>query len=140
MARRRRRGRGSRCAGLVQAQQARRSETDAQASEEVCVRPGAVGDGRLSVIRPQRPAIAASSTCMSAAGGRTTGSRIRISRPDGGAQDTTLQERLLRAEIPISHAAVYNTVNVKRHLISAQQHRVLRTAVISTWREVVAAA
>jgi transposase-like protein len=32
-----------------------------------------------------RPAISASSTCMSAAGGRTIGPRIRISRPDGGS-------------------------------------------------------
>jgi putative transposase len=52
LARRRRRGRGSRRAGPIQAQQARRAETDAQASKEVCLRPRAVGDGRLAVIRP----------------------------------------------------------------------------------------
>jgi transposase-like protein len=39
-----------------------------------------------------------------------------------------------------AHAAVYNTFNVQRHLTSAQTHRVLRTAAMSTWREVVAAA
>jgi hypothetical protein len=39
-----------------------------------------------------------------------------------------------------AHAAVYNTFNVQRHLTSAQSHRVLRTAAMSTWREVVAAA
>jgi transposase-like protein len=33
----------------------------------------------------QRPAISASNTCMSGAGGRTIGSRIRINRPDGGS-------------------------------------------------------
>ena len=33
----------------------------------------------------QRPAISASSICMSAAGGGTIGPRIRISRPDGGS-------------------------------------------------------
>ena len=38
------------------------------------------------------------------------------------------------------HAAVLNTFNVQRHLISAQTHRVLRAAAMSTWREVVAAA
>jgi putative transposase len=32
-----------------------------------------------------RPAISASSTCMSAAGGRTIGPRIRMSRPDDGS-------------------------------------------------------
>src|SRR5271166_3299195 len=39
-----------------------------------------------------------------------------------------------------AHAAVYNTFNVQRHLTSAQSHRVLRTAAMSTWHEVVAAA
>src|ERR1700735_1396546 len=63
VARSRRRGRGSRCAGSIQAQQARRSETDAQASQEVCLRPRAVGHGRLAIIwrsgprsRPRTPA------------------------------------------------------------------------------------
>ena len=37
-------------------------------------------------------------------------------------------------------AAAYNTFDVQRHLTSAQSHRVLRTAAMSTWREVVAAA
>ena len=39
-----------------------------------------------------------------------------------------------------AHAAVYNTFNVQRHLTSAQSHRVLRAAAMSTWRDVVAAA
>jgi ParB-like nuclease domain len=39
-----------------------------------------------------------------------------------------------------AHAAVYNTFNVQRHLTSAQSHRMLRAAAMSTWREVVAAA
>ena len=39
-----------------------------------------------------------------------------------------------------AHAAVYNTFNVQRHLTSAQSHRVLRAAAMTTWREVVAAA
>jgi transposase-like protein len=39
-----------------------------------------------------------------------------------------------------SHAAVYNTFNVQRHLTSAQTHRTLRAAAMSTWREAVAAA
>ena len=37
-------------------------------------------------------------------------------------------------------AAAYNTFDVQRHLTSAQSHRVLRTAAMSTWHEVVAAA
>ena len=39
-----------------------------------------------------------------------------------------------------THAAVYNIFNVQRHLISAQPHRALRVAAMTTWREVVAAA
>jgi putative transposase len=39
-----------------------------------------------------------------------------------------------------THAAVYNTFNVQRHLISAQSHRVLRAAAMITWCEVVGAA
>lgn len=39
-----------------------------------------------------------------------------------------------------SHAAVYNTFNVQRHLTSASTHRAFRGAAMSTWCEVVAAA
>ena len=39
-----------------------------------------------------------------------------------------------------THAAVYNTFNVQRHLTSAQTHRVLRAAAMTTWREAAAAA
>jgi putative transposase len=39
-----------------------------------------------------------------------------------------------------SHAAVYNTFNVQRHLTSAHTHRTFRAAALNTWREAVAAA
>ena len=39
-----------------------------------------------------------------------------------------------------AHVAMYNTFNVQRHLTSAQSHRVLRAAAMTTWRKVVAAA
>ncbi len=39
-----------------------------------------------------------------------------------------------------THAAVYNTFNVQRHLTSAQTHRTLRAAAMDTWRTTVAAA
>jgi transposase-like protein len=39
-----------------------------------------------------------------------------------------------------THAAVYNTFNVQRHLTSAQTHRTLRAAAMDTWRTAVAAA
>ncbi len=39
-----------------------------------------------------------------------------------------------------SHAAVYNTFNVQRHLTSAQTRRMLRAVAMSAWREAIAAA
>jgi putative transposase len=39
-----------------------------------------------------------------------------------------------------THAAVYNTFNVQRHLISAHTHRTLRAVAMNTWREAVAPA
>ena len=38
-----------------------------------------------------------------------------------------------------THAAVFNTFNVQRHLTSAHTHRTLRAAATSTWREAIAA-
>ena len=39
-----------------------------------------------------------------------------------------------------THAAADNTFKVQRDLTSAQSHRALRTATMSTWREAVTAA
>jgi putative transposase len=39
-----------------------------------------------------------------------------------------------------THAAVYNTFNVQRHLTSAQTRRALRAAAMTAWRTAVAAA
>ena len=39
-----------------------------------------------------------------------------------------------------THAAVYNTFNVQRHLVSAQTHRALRADAMTTWRTAVTAA
>ena len=39
-----------------------------------------------------------------------------------------------------THAAVYNTFNVQRHLTSAATHRAFRAAAINTWREAAIAA
>jgi transposase-like protein len=38
-----------------------------------------------------------------------------------------------------THAAVYNTFDVQRHLASAQTHRVLRAAAMDTWQTAVGA-
>jgi transposase-like protein len=39
-----------------------------------------------------------------------------------------------------THAVVYNTFNVQRHLTSARTHRSLRAAAMNTWRAAVAVA
>jgi hypothetical protein len=70
-----------------------------------------------------------------------SGREFASADPTTGAQDATFQERSLCAEIPLSpRRHLQNTLNVRRHLTSAQSHRVLRTAAMSTWREAVAAA
>ena len=39
-----------------------------------------------------------------------------------------------------THATVYNTFNVQRHLTSANTHRGFRAAAMDTWRTAVAVA
>jgi hypothetical protein len=45
-----------------------------------------------------------------------------------------------RRKFLLTHAAVYNTFYVQRHLTSAQTNRVLRAVAMSTWRTAVEAA
>jgi putative transposase len=74
--------------------------------------------------------------------------RWRNNRAENSHQPTRRRERKMqRFKSPGSaqrflstYATVYNTFNVQRHLISAQSHRVLRAAAMTTWREVVATA
>ena len=39
-----------------------------------------------------------------------------------------------------THAAVYDTFNLQRHITSAQAHRVLRAEAMDTWRTAAATA
>jgi putative transposase len=74
--------------------------------------------------------------------------RWKNNRAENSHQPTRRRERKMqRFKSPGSaqkflstHAAAYNTFNVQRHLTSAQSHRVLRAAAMTTWREAVAAA
>ena len=74
--------------------------------------------------------------------------RWRNNRAENSHQRTRRRERKMQRfksarsaqKFLSTHAAVYNIFNVQRHLISAQTHRVLRAAAMTTWREVVAAA
>ena len=74
--------------------------------------------------------------------------RWKNNRAENSHQPTRRRERKMQRfksacsaqKFLSTHAAVYNTFNVQRHLTSAQTHRVLRAAAMSTWREIVAAA
>ena len=74
--------------------------------------------------------------------------RRKNNRAENSHQPTRRRERKMqRFKSPgsaqrflSSHAAVYNTFNTQRHLVSAQTHRTLRDTAMSAWREVVAVA
>jgi putative transposase len=131
---------------LVQSKrkQARRSEFDAEATEEVCLRSGAVGHGRLAVIRPSGPR---SRHDLGIERLHQRG-RWKNNRAENSHLPTRRRERKMQRfksagsaqKFLSTHAAVFNTFSVQRHLSSAQTHRTLRTAAMSTWREIVAAA
>jgi hypothetical protein len=71
----------------------------------------------------------------------------RSGKPENSHQPTRRRERKMqRFKSPGSaqkflstRAAVHNTFNVQRHLTSAQTHRALRNAAMTTWRNAVAA-
>ncbi|HEX3414917.1 MAG TPA: IS6 family transposase [Stellaceae bacterium] len=73
--------------------------------------------------------------------------RWRNNRAENSHQPTRRRERKMQRfksarsvqKFLSIHAAVYNIFNAQRHLISAQLHRALRAAAMTTWREVVAA-
>jgi hypothetical protein len=74
--------------------------------------------------------------------------RWKNNRAENSHQPTRRRERKMqRFKSPGSaqkflstHAAVYNTFNVQRHLTSVQTHRIFRAAAMNTWRETVAVA
>ena len=74
--------------------------------------------------------------------------RWKNNRAENSHQPTRRRERKMRRfksagsaqKFLSTHAAVYNTFNVQRHLTSARTHRTLRAGAMSTWREAVAAA
>jgi putative transposase len=80
--------------------------------------------------------------------GRHERGRRKNNRAENSHQPTRRRERKMQRfksagsarRFLSSHAAVYNTFNVQRHLTSAQTHRTLRAAAMDTWRTAVAAA
>jgi putative transposase len=73
--------------------------------------------------------------------------RWRNNRAENSHQPTRRRERKMQRfkssgsaqKFLSSHAAVFNTFNVQRHLISAHTHRTLRAAAMKTWREAAVA-
>jgi putative transposase len=64
----------------------------------------------------------------------TIGPSIRISRKMQRFKSAGSAQKFLSA-----YAAVYNTINVQRHLASARTRRIFRAAAMTTWRAAVAA-
>ena len=74
--------------------------------------------------------------------------RWRNNRAENSHQPTRRRERKMQRfksrgsaqRFLSTHAAVYNTFNVQRHLTPRRTHRAFRTATMSTWRQAAAAA
>ena len=74
--------------------------------------------------------------------------RWKNNRAENSHQPTRRRERKMQRfksagsaqKFLSTHAAVYNTFNVQRHLTSARTHRAFRAAAMNTWREALAAA
>ena len=74
--------------------------------------------------------------------------RWRNNRVENSHQPTRRRERKMQGfknpgsaqRFLSTHAAVYNTFNVQRHLTSAHTHRAFRASAMSTWRAAVAVA
>ena len=74
--------------------------------------------------------------------------RWKNNRAENSHQPTRRRERKMQRfksagsaqKFLSSHAAVYNTFNLQRHLTSAQAHRVLRAEAIDMWRTAAAVA
>jgi putative transposase len=66
-----------------------------------------------------------------------SGREFASADPTKGAQDARFKSPGSAQKFLSIHAAVYNTFNVQRHLISAQTRRTFRAAAMSTWRAAV---
>jgi putative transposase len=101
--------RGPGCAGPIQAQQARRVETDAQASKEIRRRSRANGDGRFAVLRRRNLDLGI--------GHLHDRGRWRNNRAENSHQPTRRRERKMQRfksagsaqKFLSTHAAAYNT-------------------------------
>jgi putative transposase len=74
--------------------------------------------------------------------------RWKNNRAENSHQPTRRRERKMQGfkspgsaqRFLSTHAAIYNTFNVQRHLSTRQTYRALRSAAMGTWRDAIAAA
>jgi transposase-like protein len=80
-------------------------------------------------------------------GARHESGQWKNNRAENSRQPTRRRERKMQRFMSAgsaqrflsAHAAIFNTFNVQRHLISASTHQTFRPAAMTTWREEVAA-
>src|SRR5271166_4099405 len=140
VARRRRRGRGPRCAGPGETEQAGSAETHAQAFEEIWLRAGGSGHGRFAILPRRRARSWDRASALHGPMAKQQGGEFASSNPTTRTQDAVLQERRISAKISLSACRHPNAFYVQGHLISAKTHRAFRAAAMDTWRSAVAAA
>jgi putative transposase len=77
---------------------------------------------------------------MSRAGEKQSGGEFASSGASARAQDATLQISRIGATLLSVHAAVHNTFNLQRHLISRSTLRIFRSEAAAQWRSATNAA
>jgi putative transposase len=134
LARRRCRGRGPRGAHSAEARYARCRPSHAPAPEEAWVRADGNRHGSPPGLRCRVRALGVSALHIQ---GKRKNNRAESSHVPTRRRERRMQgfrspgaaQRFLS-----THAAVYNTFNLCRHLVSAKTHRRLRTDAIAVWR------
>jgi hypothetical protein len=126
----RRWGPGSRCAGPVQAKQARRVEADAQAPQEVCFCSRAIDHGRLAIIQRCGPCSWDRAPPPARAMEEQSVREFATPNATAGAQHAAVQEPGFSPEIPVN-ATPPSTTPSTSNVTSPQPKR---TASFELWR------
>ena len=77
---------------------------------------------------------------MTLVAGRTTGPRILTCQSDNANDECNVSNRLDQRSGVSTHATVYNTFNVQRHLISRKTLRQFRNQAMGLWQTATATA
>ena len=112
VARRRRRGRGPRCAGPGETEQAGSAETHAQAFEEIWLPVGGSGHGRFAILPRRRARSWDRASALHLPMARQPGREFASTDPTTRTQDAGLQERRISAKI--SHNPPHDLQHIQR--------------------------